>query len=237
MNTTTYRSAPARYVFFDLDHTLIPMDSDFGWGSYTVDIGWVERGEFMRRNEGFYAEYRQGTMDIHAYIEFATRALRNHSPQECAAALDAYIRNVVAHQVRPQALELVRQHQRLGDTVVLVTATNAFVTTPIAPLFGIGHLIAVELAKDPTTHWYNGQIAGTPSFRAGKVTRVQQWLHAQGTNLEQATTVFYSDSINDLPLLEAVKEPVATNPDPSLRAIAVARGWRVLELFQEAAPQ
>lgn len=226
---------PSGYAFFDLDHTLIPMDSDFGWGSYTVKLGWVDSEEFSLRNEAFYTQYKNGTMDIHAYIEFATSALRKRSPQECLNARARYIEEVIAPVVLPQAIALVRQHQAAGDTVVLVTATNAFVTTPIAPLFGIDHLIAVELAIDAQTGWYTGTIAGTPSFREGKVTRVKQWLQSRGADLRTANTTFYSDSINDLPLLQMVETAVATNPDPTLRAIAQKKAWPVIDLFNATA--
>ena len=222
------------YAFFDLDHTLIPMDSDFGWGNYTVELGWVNRDAFSRQNDAFYAQYKSGIMDIHAYIKFATQALRERTPRECIDARARYIDSVIAPVVSPQALALVQKHQAVGDTVVLVTATNVFVTTPIAPLFGIEHLIAVDLAIDRHTGWYNGAIAGTPSFREGKVERVAHWLQSRGTAFGAAKTTFYSDSINDLPLLQAVDTAVAVNPDPVLRRAALENGWPVLDLFGPA---
>lgn len=233
--TTALSTTSPGYAFFDLDHTLIPMDSDFGWGNFTVQLGWVDAQEFSRKNEAFYAQYKRGTMDIHAYIAFATRALCQRSAQECLRARAQYIEDVIAPVVLPQAIDLVRQHQAAGDTVVLVTATNAFVTEPIAPLFGIEHLIAVDLATDAQTGWYTGAVCGTPSFREGKVLRVGQWLRSRGADLQSARTTFYSDSINDLPLLQAVGTAVATNPDAPLRAIAVENGWRVLDLFGSTA--
>ena len=134
--------------------------------------------------------------------------------------------------IRPQALELVQAHQRAGDVVVIVTATNAFVTRPIAQAFGVDDLIAVELERDETQGgWYTGAIAGVPSFREGKVTRVNEWLAARGWGWDSVHTTFYSDSMNDLPLLERVHVPVATNPDERLRALALERGWRILDLF------
>lgn len=220
-----------RYVFFDLDHTLIPMDSDFAWGSYTADLGWVDRESFFARSQAFYAQYQAGTMDIHAYIDFATHPLRSRSTSECADALANYIATVIEPKVLPQAIALVERHRAQGDTLVLVTATNAFVASPIARLFGIDHLIAVELEKDADSGQYTGAIAGTPSFREGKVTRVHQWFHARGERLEGVESVFYSDSINDLPLLQMVNTAVATNPDPTLRNAANANGWAVLDIF------
>lgn len=219
------------FVFFDLDHTLIPMDSDFGWGTYTVSLGWVDADEFSRRNDAYYRQYKNGTMNIHEYIAFATNALRQRTPEECYAARAKYIEEVIAPVVTPQALGLVRKHQQAGETVVLVTATNAFVTEPIAPLFGIDHLIAVDLVKDSSTGWYNGAIDGVPSFREGKVERVERWLNERGWQLNEVDTTFYSDSINDLPLLQRVKQAVATNPDESLKEVAQRCGWPVVDLF------
>ena len=141
---------------------------------------------------------------------------------------------VIQKAIKPQALKLVQDHQAAGDTVIVVTATNAFVTRPIAKAFGVDELIAVDLERDTTpggTGWYTGAIAGVPSFREGKVTRVTQWLADHGLDWDRVHTTFYSDSINDLPLLEKATVPVATNPDARLRALAQERGWRILELF------
>jgi HAD superfamily hydrolase (TIGR01490 family) len=139
---------------------------------------------------------------------------------------------VVQKVIQPQALKLVQQHQGAGDAVAIVTATNEFVTRPIADAFGVPELIAIELARDPQSDWFNGEIAGTPSFREGKVKRVEEWLARRGLSWELVESTFYSDSMNDLPLLEKVTHPVATNPDDRLRAIALDRGWRILELFK-----
>ena len=141
------------------------------------------------------------------------------------------MRDSVQKAIKPQALALVQEHQRLGDTVAIVTATNEFVTRPIAQAFGVSELIAVELERDAHAGWYTGAIRGVPSFREGKVTRVEQWLQARGLAWDGVHTTFYSDSINDLPLLEKATVPVATNPDARLRSLAVARGWRILDLF------
>lgn len=225
------QSTPS-FAFFDLDHTLIPMDSDFSWGTYTVKLGWVDPDQFASRNEQFYSQYKNGTLDIHEYIEFATRALRMRSREECLNARSAYVSDVIAPVIMPAALSLVKKHQELGDTIVLVTATNEFVTRPIAPLFGIEHLIAVDLEIDAITGGYTGGISGVPSFREGKVARVKQWLRSRGLDLAITRTTFYSDSINDLPLLEAVDKPVATNPDDALRRIAQERNWEIVELFR-----
>ncbi len=221
-----------KLTLFDLDHTLIPVDSDYEWGVFTTRLGWNEADEFNRRNEAFFAQYRAGTMDIHAYIRFATRALCQHGAIKSGSVHGLFMREVIQKAIHPQALQLVQTHQAAGDTVLIVTATNEFVTRPIARAFGVDELIAVNLARDAQSGWFTGEIEGTPSFRAGKITRVEEWLRQHQLDWADVETTFYSDSINDLPLLEHVAIPVATNPDERLREIALARGWRILELFQ-----
>jgi HAD superfamily hydrolase (TIGR01490 family) len=224
-----------RLALFDLDQTLIPMDSDYEWGQFTVRLGWRDATHFAAANAVFYERYKAGTLDIAEYTAFATAALREqgmaHGPEVVVAAHQRYMSEVVQPRITPRALELVRQHQAAGDQVLIVTATNEFVTRPIADAFGVANLIAIELERDaqglPT-----GRIHGTPSFREGKVIRVTQWLAARGwTWHDVAQSTFYSDSINDLPLLERVSHPIATQPDDRLRAIAAARGWPILDLF------
>lgn len=218
-------------ALFDLDHTLIPMDSDFEWGQFTVRLGWRDEASFGQANQVFYEQYKAGTLDIAEYIRFATAAIREHGMEKSIAAHARYMSDVVQKSIKSPALELVRKHQAAGDEVVIVTATNEFVTRPIADAFGVSQLIAIELARDaqgaPT-----GEIQGVPSFREGKVARVEQWLAQRGASWGSvARSTFYSDSINDLPLLEKVTHPVATNPDDRLRAVAEARGWPLLNLF------
>ena len=223
-----------RIALFDLDHTLLPIDSDHAWGEFTIARGWVDPVEFKSRNDDFYAQYQAGTLDVHAYVRFATAAICRQGAISSIAAHADFMRDSVQKAIKPQALALVQEHQRLGDTVAIVTATNEFVTRPIAQAFGVSELIAVELARDEQpggSGWYTGAIRGVLSFREGKVTRVEQWLQARGLAWDGVHTTFYSDSINDLPLLEKATVPVATNPDARLRALAVARGWRILDLF------
>lgn len=221
-----------RLALFDLDHTLIPLDSDYAWGEFTVSLGWRDAQGFSQANDGFYADYKAGTLDIHRYIRFATDAVREHGLAASQKAHERFMHDVIEPAMREPARALLRRHQAAGDTVVIVTATNEFVTRPIARAFGVSELIAIELERDergePT-----GAIRGTPSFREGKIARVEQWLAARGLNWSNVQhSIFYSDSINDLPLLEKVHEPVATNPDARLRAIALERGWRTLNLFE-----
>lgn len=217
-------------ALFDLDHTLIPMDSDYAWGEFTTSLGWCEAPEFKRRNTEFFEHYRAGTLDIHAYVRFATQAIRAQGATESIAAHALFMHGTVQKAITPQALELVQRHRQAGDAIVIVTATNEFVTRPIADAFGVTELIAVELARD-ADGWPTGDIQGTPSFREGKVTRVEQWLADRQLGWDDVETTFYTDSMNDLALLEKVTHPVATNPDARLRALATERGWRILDLF------
>ncbi len=219
-----------KLALFDLDHTLIPFDSDYEWGEFTIALGWCDGTEFKRRNDEFFAHYRAGTLDIHAYVRFATQAIREQGPAKALAAHERFMKEVFEKRIQPVARELVRKHQAAGDQVVIVTATNEFVTRPIATAFGVKELIAVELERDASGN-VTGEIRGTPSFREGKVTRVEQWLAGRGLTLDNVETTFYTDSMNDLALLEKVTHPVATNPDERLRALATERGWRILELF------
>lgn len=224
------RGAKTPLALFDLDYTLIPIDSDYEWGEFTTARGWTDAAEFKRQNDAFYQQYKDGTLDIRAYVLFATAAVRRQGATNSIAAHADFMREVIQKAIHPQALELVRQHQQAGDAVVIVTATNEFVTRPIAEAFGVAELIAVELERDDTG-WFTGSIRGVPSFREGKVTRVEQWLQARGLSWEAVQTTFYSDSMNDLPLFEMATTPVATNPDDRLRTLAQARGWRILDLF------
>lgn len=223
-----------KIALFDLDHTLIPLDSDFSWGAFTTERGWTDKARFDQQNGVFYEQYKAGTLDIHAYVRFATAAICRQGATNSIAAHADFMRAIIQKAIKPQALKLVQDHQAAGDAVVIVTATNEFVTRPIATAFGVETLIAVDLERDTApggTGWYTGAILGVPSFREGKVVRVTQWLQSQGLDWDRVHTTFYSDSTNDLPLLEKATVPVATNPDAHLRAIATERGWRILDLF------
>ena len=219
-----------KIALFDLDHTLIPFDSDFEWNEFTIQLGWRDGDVFRQANEAFFAQYRAGTLDIHAYVRFATQAIRDKGATESIAARERFMRATVLKDIRKTALDLVKSHQDAGDLVAIVTATNEFVTRPVADAFGVSELIAIDLVRDARGE-FTGEILGTPSFREGKVTRVQAWLAARNLGWQDVEATFYSDSMNDLPLLEIVNHPVATNPDERLRQLATERGWRILELF------
>lgn len=233
--TDSAANRPRHLCLFDLDGTLIPLDSDHAFGSFMVEVGWADAQTFRERNDAFYADYQAGTLDLAAYVAFATSAWRERPLGEAAAMRERFMAEVLQPVVTPQALALVREHQARGDLVAIVTATNEFVTTPIAAAFGVEHLLAVQLERDTRGHC-TGRIAGTPTFREGKVQRVQDWLHGLGHTLADFASVsVYSDSPNDLPLMEMGSEPVATNPSPALEAIARERAWRVLRLFEAPA--
>jgi HAD superfamily hydrolase (TIGR01490 family) len=221
-----------RVALFDLDHTLLPIDSDYAWGVFTQDIGWTDPVLFKERNDEFYEHYKAGTLDIHDYVRFATEALRLRGAAQAQAAHERFMETVIRPAIRPEALALLQAHEAAGDQMAIVTATNEFVTAPIARVLGVQELIAVQLERG-ADGWITGGIVGVPSAREGKVTRVQQWLDKRGLGWDAVHTTFYSDSINDLALLEKVDHPVATNPDTRLRAIATERGWRILDLFKE----
>ena len=220
-------------TLFDLDHTLLPIDSDQSWGRFTTQVGWTSKEDFLVKNEACYQDYCRGELDIHASVRCATQTIRDKGATLSNAMRERFIQEVIAPQIKPQALSLVSEHQARGEEVVIITATNEWVTRPIADLFGVKELIALQLSRDPSG-WITGEIEGTPTLGAGKLTRLQQWLTERGSSLSDFKTTFYSDSINDAPLLGAVNFPVATNPDDALRALATQNGWPILELFAQA---
>lgn len=218
-------------TLFDLDGTLLPIDSDHAFGEFMITLGWVDGDAFRRTNDAFYRDYQAGCLDLAAYIDFATAPWRGRALPEQAEASRRFVAEVVAPQITDAARSLVRAHQQAGDRVAIVTATNEFVTRGIADVFGVEALIAVELERDAQGR-ANGRIRGVPSLRDGKIRRVDDWLAGLGERWDgfERTTV-YSDSTNDLPLLERASVAVATNPGPALEAIARERGWRILRLF------
>jgi HAD superfamily hydrolase (TIGR01490 family) len=218
-------------ALFDLDGTLLPFDSDHAFGEFVVELGWADAAAFRARNDAFLADHHAGRLDLAAYVDFATAAWRGRPMTEALAARAQFIGARVL-PLHAAALALVRAHQAAGDRVAIVTATNEFVTEPIAQAFGVADLIALQLLRDARGH-VTGAIRGVPSHREGKVTRVAEWLAHEGrdwSSFERVTV--YGDSLNDLPLLERASEAVATNPGPALEALARERGWRVLRLFE-----
>jgi HAD superfamily hydrolase (TIGR01490 family) len=217
-------------ALFDLDNTLIPFDSDHAFGQFVAELGWVDAEQHRQQNEAFYRQYKAGTLDLAAYLRFALQPLAGRDPAELQAVHDAFMRQVVLPQIRPAARQLVHRHQQAGDLCCIVTATNTFVTRPIAAAFGVEHLIGVELERDAAGR-YTGNWVGTPSFREGKIVRTGQWLESLGLDWDDFDqTWFYSDSINDRPLLERVTHPVVVHPDPLLATVAREKGWPTLQL-------
>ena len=221
-------------ALFDLDHTLLPCDSDYEWGQFLARIGVVDSEYYARQNERFYQDYKEGKLDIHEFLRFALKPLSEHSREQLKEWHDAFMDEVINGQLREQALDLVKRHQDAGDLCCVITATNSFVTRPIVESFGIEHLIATEpatQANNPLAK-YTGEVQGIPNFREGKIQNLQDWLAKQKLKLDTLPrSYFYSDSMNDLPLLEQVSHPVATNPDDRLRNEARLRNWPILELF------
>lgn len=218
-------------TLFDLDGTLLATDSDHAFNEFMVRLGWAGGDEHRRRNDEFYAQYLAERLDIDAYVEFATAPWRDRSPAEIESASRRFVDEVARPAVQAAAIDLVRRHQDNGDLVAIVTATNDFITRPIAELFGVPELIATDLERDARGR-VTGRVRGTPSFREGKIDRVEQWLRARGQDWQDfERSCFYSDSTNDLPLLERVSHPVATNPGPALERIARERGWPIVRLF------
>jgi HAD superfamily hydrolase (TIGR01490 family) len=220
-------------ALFDLDHTLIPLDSDYEWGQFLVRIGAVDAAEFARRNAEFYAQYQAGTLDPVEYLEFALGTLAQFPRRQLDDWHQQFMAEVIEPAFRPVALDLVKRHHDAGDEVAIITATNKFVTEPIAKLFGVRTLIAAE-PETTTDGEITGKLLGIPTSGPGKVTHTHQWLASQGKSIGSfERSYFYSDSQNDIPLLSAVTHPVATNPNALLKAHAQAQGWPILTLFND----
>jgi HAD superfamily hydrolase (TIGR01490 family) len=213
-------------AIFDLDNTLLADDSDYLWGQFLVEQGLVDGELYQRENQRFYEEYKAGTLDIMEFLAFSLQPLTRHSQAELARLHERFMQQKIAPIMLPAAQALLEKHRAQGDTLLIITATNRFVTAPIAARLGVDNL----LASDPemSDDRYTGRVAGTPCFREGKVTRLKAWLSEQQQNL--ADSWFYSDSHNDLPLLEMVSHPVAVDPDDTLGAHAEARGWPIISL-------
>ena len=221
-----------RIALFDLDHTLLPIDSDFTWSRFTNAMGWTQPEEVERRNNQFYADYREGRLDMQVYIRFVTQAITDMPVPQLREVQQQYAREFIQPHVQQVALDLLQSHREAGDTVVLTTATNRFIADGVGALFDFSgdQILATELQYTPEGR-ISGEMRGQANLREGKVHNFGQWLAARGLDWNDVHLTFYSDSLNDLPLLEKAHEPVATNPDTTLRALASERGWRILDLF------
>jgi len=216
-------------ALFDLDYTLLSGDSDYAWAQFLIERGVLGREEYEAKNERFFLDYKTGRLDIHEFLAFQLAPLARYSRAKLEEWHGEFMRTKVQPMVRAKGLELVRRHLKRGNLCAIVTSTNTFITAPIARELGVEHLLATEL--EVRGGEFTGRPSGTPCFRQGKVTRLAEWLGARGQPLASfSASWFYSDSLNDLPLLERVTRPVAVDPDPTLRAEASARGWQIISL-------
>ncbi|ANJ66020.1 phosphoserine phosphatase [Halothiobacillus diazotrophicus] len=213
-------------AIFDLDYTLIEGDSDHAWGQYLADIGAVDGTEYAQRNQMFYEEYQRGTLDIQAFLKFSLAPLTRYPREQLYAWRSQFVNDIIVPMIREPARDLVAHHREKGDELMIISATNAFVTEPIAALFGIEHLLSTrpEIKDDR----YTGNYVGTPTFQAGKRVALDEWLNERG--VQPTKTWFYSDSRNDIPLLATVDHPVAVDPDTVLKQHAENEGWSIISL-------
>lgn len=213
-------------AIFDLDNTLLAGDSDYSWGEFLVHKKLVDSEEYRIANDGFYQDYKAGTLDIHAYLRFSLAPLTRYSMAELAELHNEFMQTYIEPMMLPKAHALLQEHRTRGDYLLIITATNGFVTYPIAKRLGVDDILATE--PEIINDCYTGNSVGTPCFQDGKVVRLQEWLKTHQYDLNGA--YFYSDSINDLPLLEQVTYPIAVDPDERLEAIAKERNWKVMSL-------
>jgi len=213
-------------ALFDLDKTLLDCDSDFEWGQFLVSKKLVDEEEYARANQYFYEEYQRGTLDIVEFSAFSFKPLSELKLSTLNELHQEFMQNIIIPMIRSQSQVTIDKHHAQGDTSIMITATNSFIARPIAKHFGIQHLIATE--PKIINGKYTTEIEGTPCFQEGKVTRLNDWMKTNNANLEGS--YLYSDSMNDLPLLEAVETAIAVQPDDTLKAIAEERGWKIISL-------
>ena len=215
-----------KLAIFDLDNTLLAGDSDHLWGEFLIEQGLVDGQHYQRENDRFYEEYKAGTLDIFEFLAFSLKPLSEHDIDYLNRLHQQFLEQKIRPIMLPGAFSLIEKHKKQGDTPVIITATNRFVTEPIATAFGVEHIIATE--PEFTGDRYTGKVAGTPCFQQGKVERLNQWLRQQGETLDDSW--FYSDSHNDIPLLSLVNHPVAVDPDVTLEQHARDNGWDIISL-------
>ena len=214
-------------AIFDLDHTLIDGDSDYGWGQFLVSKKLVDEKEYEIANKHFYEDYKAGTLDIIKYASFSFKPLACRSMEELAVLHEEFMQDVIIPMIKPKSQAIIEKHKKQGDTLMIITATNSFITRPIADYFGIGHLIALEPKIENGR--YTTEVVGTPTFQGGKVIRLNEWLEQHNQTINGST--FYSDSHNDLSLLKIVDTPIAVDPDDELKEIAISKNWKIISLL------
>ncbi|MFO8152901.1 HAD family hydrolase [Thioalkalivibrio sp.] len=216
-------------AIFDLDNTLLAGDSDHAWGRFLAEVGAVDAATYTRLNDDFYAQYVAGTLDIYAFCRFVFQPLVQHPLPQLHLWRETFLQDRIRPMIAPGASDLLAWHREAGDTLLIITATNSFVTRPIADMLGIEHLLATE--PEFRDGRYTGELAATPCFQEGKIERLRQWLRERGEPEDaMVEATFYSDSRNDIPLLEAVRRPVAVDADPALAAHAERLGWPRISL-------
>ena len=220
-----------RLAIFDLDNTLIAGDSDHAWGEFLVDNSIVNRDEYKQANDRFYADYERGELDIHAYLKFSLAPLTQFSADQLTKLHQQFMRDKIAPMRLVKAEQLLQQHRAQGDYLLIITSTNRFITQPIADSLNVDHILATE--AEVVNGLYTGKIVGTPCYQAGKITRLQQWLtqaESFGFTGDMKNCLFYSDSINDVPLMEQVDNPIAVDPDSALEQHAKDKHWKIISL-------
>jgi HAD superfamily hydrolase (TIGR01490 family) len=216
-------------ALFDLDNTLLSGDSDYEWAQFLIEEGVLERGRYEAQNQRFYDQYKAGTLEIFKFLDFQLAPLAHYPREQLDRWHEAFMERKIRPIIRAKGRSLLHQHQSHGSLCAIITSTNAFVTGPIARELGIAHLLATEIEEIDGR--FTGRARGTPCFREGKIERLNQWLAEQGASVQSfSASWFYSDSLNDLPLLEHVTRPVAVDPDDVLRRTALERGWEVISL-------
>ncbi len=213
-------------AIFDLDNTLLADDSDYLWGQFLVDQGIVDSSYYEQENDRFYKEYKEGHLDIYEFLSFSLKPLADNPLQDLLKWRSQFIEEIIRPILLKPAQELINKHQQKGDILLVITATNKFVTEPIVSLYGINHLLATT--PEFLDEKYTGNVTGTPCFQEGKITRLNEWLQITGHTLDDSW--FYSDSHNDLPLLKLVEHPVAVNPDERLKQYAEKSNWPIISL-------
>ena len=217
-------------AIFDLDNTLLKGDSDYNWALFLIKKGLINKEAFEAKNEQFYQDYQNGTLDVYDYCGFQFEVLRNNERVVMENIRDGYLNEIVSPMIPSKAFDLVKKHKVNGDKLLIITATNSFITKPVGKIFGIDDLIGTD--PEEINGQFTGKVAGVPAFQDGKVERLQDWLKDRNQNLKSfAKTFFYSDSRNDIPLLEKVTNPVAANPDETLLAKAKHKGWPIINLW------
>ncbi|HEC16729.1 MAG TPA: HAD family hydrolase [Sedimenticola sp.] len=217
-------------ALFDLDNTILSDDSDHLWGDFLVELGAVDGERYKRENDRFYQKYKEGRLDIFEFLRFSLKPLSEHDPETLYAWRERFLAERIDPIILPAGRDLIRKHRDAGDTLIIITATNSFITAPIAERLRVEHLIATE--PEMVDGRYTGRVAGTPSYKEGKVERLNQWLAEHGRSLDGSC--FYSDSHNDIALLEKVERPVAVDPDEELDSYARERGWPIISLRHAA---